>query len=363
MPARALDPDALDAAYAVAARRVERGELPFAILGVANAAGTVRLEAVSGQAMEPRVGVDEVCLLASITKPIVGTAALRLVEEGRLGLKVPLAEWLPELRTSDARRLVTPWHVLTHTTGIDVEGLEELIRSGVDRERLLARALASVPTSTPGSRFLYLTLTFELLALAMERATGELLPAILERTVLGPLGMRETGFDPLQLAEPQRIAPVILSGWDGHRHLGDEDPAISAAMGAQYTGLRLAGGGLWSTAADLLRFGRAMLRGGELDGSRILSPAFVEVATREVTVDGLGREEDRLDDAHYALGWGKPSLSNPGSPRAFGHGGQSGTRLWIDPDRDLVIVYLSSSWGMPGTVIDEVTGAVYAALR
>jgi CubicO group peptidase (beta-lactamase class C family) len=363
MPAHRFDAEALERAYRVAARRVERGELPFAILGVANAAGTVRLDAVSGQGQEPRIGLDEICLLASITKPIVATAAMRLVEDGALGLKVPLAEWLPELRTGDARQAITPWHVLTHTTGIVVEGLEAMIEGGIDRPGLLERALGSVPAVTPGSRFHYITLPFELLALAMERATGETLPAILARTVLEPLGMDDTSFDPHGTADPGRIGPVVVSSWDGHRHLGDADPAISSVMAERYTALRLAGGGLWSTAHDLLRFGRAMLRGGELDGARILSPAFVDVATREVTVDGLGREENRLEDGHYALGWGKPSSTNPSSARGFGHGGQSGTRLWIDPEHDLVLVYLSSSWGMPATVMDEVVAAVYAALR
>ncbi len=130
-----------------------------------------------------------------------------------------------------------------------------------------------------------------------------------------------------------------------------------------YTALRLAGGGLWSTAGDLLRFGRAMLRGGELDGERILAPAFVALATREVTVDGLGREPNPLDSAHYALGWGTPGAAHPASPRAFGHGGASGTRLWVDPAHDLVVVYLTGFWGLPPQVIDETLFAVYAATR
>ena len=59
-------------------------------------------------------------------------------------------------------------------------------------------------------------------------------------------------------------------------------------MVAAYTALRLAGGGLWSTARDLVRFGRAMLRGGELDGVRVLGRPIVDLMTREVTVNGLG---------------------------------------------------------------------------
>jgi CubicO group peptidase (beta-lactamase class C family) len=361
MPAHTLDPEALDHAFAVATRRATSGELPFVILGVANTAGTIRLEAVTSPNAQRRIGTDAVCLLASITKPIVGTAALRLAADGVLGLRAPLADWVPELGGDD-RRGITPWHVLTHTTGLDEGSLESLIQAGIDRGGLLDRTLAQQLAAPPGSRFRYVTFTFELLALAMERAAGEPLPDILRRTVLDPLRMTDTVFDP-RPGHADRMAPVTIGEWDGTHLAGGEDPEVADAMRDRFTALRLAGGGLWSTAADLLRFGRAMLRGGELDSERILAPAFVELATREVTVDGLGRTADRLLDEHYALGWGKPGPAHPASAAAFGHGGASGTRLWIDPGHDLVVVYLSSSWGMPGAVIDETLFALYAAVR
>ena len=361
MPDHQLDPAALDQAFAAAARRAQSGQLPFVILGVANAQGTVRLEATTAPGGDRPIGTDAICLLASISKPIVTTAALSLVQDGILGLTAPLADWIPELRADD-RRVLTPWHVLTHTTGLEDEGLEALVRAGIDRDGLLARTLAKQPTAAPGSRFRYMTFPFELLAMAMERATGEPLPAILERRVLRPLGMTDTAFDPPP-EHADRRAPVTMGLWQGSRLLGSEDPAVAAELGVRYTALRLAGGGLWSTADDLLRFGRAMLRGGELDGERVLAPAFVELATREVTVDGLGRAQDRLEDDHYALGWGKPGPAHPASASAFGHGGMSGTRLWVDPAHDLVVVYLSSSWSMPSSLLDESLFAVYGATR
>ena len=141
------------------------------------------------------------------------------------------------------------------------------------------------------------------------------------------------------------------------------NPALNASPAPMTLATSTANAGLWSTADDLLRFGRAWLRGGELDGERILAPAFVALATREVTVDGLGRAEDRLLDEHYAIGWGKPGPTNPASPAAFGHSGASGTRLFVDPAHDLVIVYLSGAWGLPGLVMDDTVNAVYAAVR
>ena len=356
-----LAPGALNGAFDVAARRVADGTIPFVILGVANAAGTIRLDAVP-PLDGPRIGTGAVCLLASITKPIVATATMRLAQEGRFGLGVPLSTWLPELRTGDGRETITAWHVMTHTTGLEDASLEQLIRQGIDRAGLRARTLAQPLTTPPGSRFHYVTFTWDLLAEALERAVGEPLEAILHQGVLDPLGMVDTAFDPGP-DRAGRTAPVTIGEWDGTRLVGSEDPLVAGSMRAAYTSLRLAGGGLWSTADDLLRFGRAMLRQGELDGQRILAPAFWRLATREVTVDGLGTTPDRLAGEHYAIGWGKPGPVSPASPAAFGHGGASGTRLWVDPGNDLVVVYLTGSWGLPGQVIDETLGAVYAAVR
>jgi len=361
MPHHALDPIALDRAFDVAARRVHDGTIPFVILGVANAAGTVRLEAFSPPD-GARIGSDAVCLLASITKPIVATATMRLAQDGRFGLGFPLSTWLPELRTADGRETITAWHVMTHTTGLEDEPLEDLLRRGIDRAGLLARTFAQPLSTPPGSRFHYATFTWDLLAVALERALDRPLETILRETLFEPLGMADTGFEPGH-ARAARVAPVTIGEWDGTRLTGTEDPMVAAAMRERFTSLRLAGGGLWSTASDLVRLGRAMVRGGELDGSRILAPAFWRLATREVTIDRLGATVDRLEGEHYAIGWGKPGPTSPASPTAFGHGGASGTRLFVDPEHDLVVVYLTGSWGLPSVVMDETIGAVYAAVR
>ncbi len=360
MLAHRHDPVALDGAFALAARQVEDGIVPFVILGVANAGGTIRLEAVPPPGASP-VGPEAVCLLASITKPIVATAVMRLVQDGLFSLTAPLSTWLPELE-APGRPPITAWHVLTHTTGLGEVDLAELLLAGGDRAELLRRTLALPQEAAPGSRFSYATCTFDLLAESIERATGRPLERVLRDEVMDPLGMAATTFDPRQDGAA-RMAPVAVGGWGAAPGPELLDPATASTVLGGYIGLRMAGGGLWSTATDLLRFGRAMLRGGELEGARVLAPAFVDLATHEVTVDGLGRAVDRLEDDHYAIGWGKPAAASPASPSAFGHGGVSGTRLWIDPGRDLVAVYLTGVWGLPAQPIDAVFNAVYAAVR
>ncbi len=360
MPAHRLDTAALDRAYAIAARQVENGTVPFVILGVANAAGTIRLEAVPPRDGAP-IGAAAVCLLASITKPIVTTAVMRLVQDGRFSLTTPLSTWLPELADSGYPP-ITAWHVLTHTTGLGEVDIEQLLVQGGGRAELLRRTIALPRDAAPGSRFAYVTCTWELVAEAVERATGKTLDRVLRDEVLDPLGMGDTSFDP-RPDDAARMAPVRVGGWDSGPLTGVLDPAIAELLVGGYVGLRMAGGGLWGTASDLLRFGRAMLGRGELDGERVLGPAFVDLVTREVTVNGLGAAEDRLADEHYAIGWGKRGAMSPASASAFGHGGMSGTRLWIDPAHDLVFVYLTGVWGLPSDPIDAALNAVYAATR
>jgi CubicO group peptidase (beta-lactamase class C family) len=347
-----------DPAFALAARQVETGAVPFVILGVAGAEGHPRVEAfppVEG----PRIGANAVCLLASITKPIVATAVVRLAQDGRFPLTAPLARWLPEL---DAAGLTpfTAWHVLTHTTGLADIDLEQLLLEGGDRPELIRRTIAAGQESVPGSHFRYASFTFDLLAEAVERALGRPFDALLRDTVLDPLGMTRTTFDPVRHAA--RRAPIVVGGWDGTQRVLDAE-ADAERMVDAYASLRLAGGGLWSTAHDLLRFGRAMLRGGELDGVRVLGRPILDLMTREVTVNGLGTTGDRLLDDHYGIGWGKPGAGSPASPLAFGHGGVSGTRLWIDPAHDLVYVYLTGFWGGAGEAIDSVELALYGSIE
>ncbi|MDP2349761.1 MAG: serine hydrolase domain-containing protein, partial [Chloroflexota bacterium] len=256
MPAHRLDSAALDRAFALAARQVEDGIVPFVILGVANPAGTIRLEAAPPRDGTP-LGSGAVCLLASITKPIVTTAVMRLVQDGRFSLTAPLSTWLSELADA-GRPPITAWHVLTHTTGLGEVPVEELLLGGGDRAELLRRTLALPQEAPLGSRFRYVTCTWELLAEAVERATGKALDQVLREEALDPLGMVDTVFDP-RIDHVARRAPVRVGDWDSGPLTDVPDPALAGMLMDGYIELRMAGGGLWSTAGDLLRFGRAML--------------------------------------------------------------------------------------------------------
>ena len=352
-PPSRLPHRALDAAFEIAASQVADGTVPFVTVGVANARGMIRLESF-GPLEGARLGINAVCLLASVTKPIVATAILREVEAGRLDLVEPLSASVPGLDRPDVTPFST-WHVLTHTSGLADVDVEALLLEGGDRAELLRRAAAMPQATPPGSAFRYVSTPFDLLADALERRLGRPIDDIVrdER----PGAARDGSDDVRPRRGPgRRRSPRSASTWRGW-------PASRpTTLLAAYTRLRLAGGGLWSTADDVLRFGRAILRRGELDGVRVLSPAFVDLMTREVTVNGLGAATDVLRAEHYALGWGKPGIASPRRRRSFGHGGATGTRLWVDPAHDLVFVYLSGVWDMAHAPINAVHDAVYAAL-
>ena len=111
----------------------------------------------------PRIGTDAICLLASITKPIVATAVVQQVEAGRIDLATPIGTWAPHL-VNERWAPVTAWHVLTHTSGIDDIDLEAILRHGEGREDML-RHIAKVGQLTPpGSTFHYASFPFDVLA-------------------------------------------------------------------------------------------------------------------------------------------------------------------------------------------------------
>ena len=353
-----LHPPALDIAFDLAAAQVAGGEAPFVILAVATADGVVREQAFAGP-QRPAARLDSLCAIASITKPIVATAVMQLVEEGRLLLTEPIERLIPEF-AAPGKPAINAWHLLSHTSGIEEYDFGAFFARKAAWDELLAEVCRAPIRTPPGTHYSYASNTFQLLAELIARVAGERHPAYLARKVFVPLAMASTTFNPFAFRErvvvpmmdaaiPAERSPIPLAGEDEGRYMA---------------AVALPGGGLWSTADDLVRFGRAFLREGELDGARVLSPAWVRLMTAETTVDGIGREDDPTASHHYALGWGKPDgRTLPASPNAFGHRGYSGTLLWVDPGFDLVFVYLTGAWGFPTRPVDAVLGAVYGALR
>ncbi len=207
-------------------------------------------------------------------------------------------------------------------------------------EKAIARAADEVPPSAPGERFVYSDINFFLLGDIVRRVSGERLDRYAAAQIFEPLGMKETAFLPPESWRP-RIAPTEACGTLAWPCAGDV-PFLRGVV-HDPTARRMDGvaghAGLFSTAADLSRFCRMLLDGGRSDGARILSPLTIAKMTSpaspagQPSVRGLGWDID----TSYSSNRGE--LLPVGS---FGHTGFTGTSIWIDPARRLVIVLLTN---------------------
>ena len=330
-----IDVERLQPIAGIAEERVQAGNMPSAVVAVANSRETVWTHVVPGS---DGVGFDSIFLLASITKPIVATAIMRLVEEGKLMLSLPVARYLPEFGVN-GKENVTTFHLLTHAGGMEEatywNELWEMRHNPPPPEWLFEAACRSYLHYEPGSAYTYSTLPFSVMAELIRRLSGLSHPEYLDKHIFEPLGMHDTGFRP---SNPERAAPV-------HNLFGPEP--VTPQLQENFNSLAQPGAGLWSTAADLVTFGQAYLQGGTYNGYHLLSRPTIETMTRHYT---LG-ETNTFDGEpfNYGMGWGKPSYPPNGgimcSERAFSHHGATGTMLWIDPEYDLVVVFLSNYCG------------------
>lgn len=350
-----IDTDRLHHAVAAAEAAVRDGGYPSAVIAAANAERTFLTHVVTHPERAP-ASLDSIFLLASISKPIAATAVMRLVEQGCLTLADPIVKHIPEFETF-GKGAVTVWHLLTHTSGLDESGWwrEILFERRASADDLLQIAYRSTLRYAPGTRYEYNTLTFTLLGELTERLTGLPYPEYLRREIFEPLGMRDTSFAP-QGDQQTRAMPVYSA-----QNEQDFESKI-----AYFISTAAPGGGLWSTAADLIAFGQALLRGGLSNGYHLLSPASIAMMTRLHTA-GLTETQDdgSVVPALYGLGWGKPAPNDSllAAPSAYSHGGVTGTKLLIDPEWDLVFVFLTNSWAIDGRGPDLVANAIYGALR
>jgi CubicO group peptidase (beta-lactamase class C family) len=348
----------LERAFAVLERQVDGGDLPSAVLAVAGPSGPYEVRAFGADAGRA-VGVDDRFRIASVTKPIVATAVLQLVEEGVITLGEPIQRHIPEFAPASASpgrpgaEAVTPWHLLTHTSGVVDADWEVAIEAGWGADELLADACRRPLAFVPGASYRYCSDSFYLLTELLRRADGSPSYAGSLRTrLLGPLGMSATSF--------HRDDPHHRSV--GTRVLGYDD-GTTRRWDAWFERIEAPGSGLWSTAADLVRFGRAILHGGSLDGARILGRPFVELMSREHTA-GIFEATDPPRRPAYGLGWalGWAGDRMPGRPGQIGHLGATGSRLWVDPNEGFVLALLANLWDADQRLSDAVVAAVYGAL-
>ena len=282
---------------------------------------------VSNEAGAPDMETDTVFDLASLTKVLATAPSIvKLVDGGKLDLRAPVTRWFPEF-AGKGRDGILPLHLLTHTSGLpDLEPTRDITTKGVLE---LSSTLAL--SDLPGSVFIYSDINFILLGELVSRISGSGLDVFASENFYAPLGMRDTGFSPSR-SLISRSAPTL-------DHLGRFQIGVVQDRNAHSLGGVAGHAGLFGTAADIARFCRMLLQGGELSGKRVLSEAAVRLMISPFQVDG--------GKVVRGLGW---DIDSPySSPRgggfsdiSFGHTGYSGTSVWIDPRADLFVILLAT---------------------
>jgi len=362
---------------------IGKGAVAGAVVGLVHRDALVYLEAHGSMNLESQepMRTDAIFRIYSMTKPITTTAAMILVQEGKLALDDPVADYIPVLASLEVygpdgnhepSRPMTLRDLMRHTSGFTygmfgdtaVDGLYAKAQplSAGSLEELMQR-LSQLPLlCDPGSCWNYGVST-DVLGRVVEVASGQPLDAFFQSRVFEPLGMADTGF---RVAEEKldRVATLYQLGEQGLEALQGpfaRDPTVSP-------GLLSGGGGLYSTAADYLRFLRMIARGGELDGVRLLEPGSVAEMTRNQLPDALVpiAVTDPVPGVGFGLGFSVRVAESEAAPAGavgdYGWDGLASTHAWVSPSHDLIVVTLEQTMPFATVMADAVRPPAYAAV-
>lgn len=321
---------------------------------------------------------DAIFRLASVTKPFVTAAAMRLVEEGRLDLDAPVTRWLPDFRPrlpDGSTPEITVRQLLNHTSGLGYAFLEPAdgpyhrlnISDGLDQPGLsldenLARLSEADLHFAPGSSWLY-SLGIDVVGGVLETIEGQSLSQIVKDKVTVPLGIKDTDFT---VRDPSRLAKAYADGDPEPVPMTDGIAVPLMGLAATFAPSRIlddgsypsGGAGMAGTASDVLRFLEAIRTGG----APILKPETVEAMVK----DEVGSQAETQGPG-WGFGYGWAVLTDPaptGTPQAAGTlqwGGAYGHSWFVDRENGLSVVALTNTAfeGMAGAFPNDIRDAVY----
>jgi CubicO group peptidase (beta-lactamase class C family) len=350
---------------------VDQGTVAGVVTLVARHGVIASLDAVGYQDLETKkpMKTDSIFQIMSMTKPVVAVAIMMLVEEGKVAVSDPVEKHLPEFRglwmnTSrpgeKERRQIRPPRpitlrdLLTHTSGMIASLPEGIVELYTKLHLTLAEAVTVYSQQPldfePGTKWQYSNPGIATLGRVIEVASGQPFERFLSERIFQPLGMKDS-FLFVPQDKIDRIA-MVYKRVDGklQRAGGDilgGDPS-HYRKGSKYSAPEF---GMYSTASDLAALYQMMLNGGTYNSKRLLSRASVSLMT--VLHTGSIEPAGHSTGMGYGLAWtvvrdpwGTLQLQSEGS---YGHGGAFGTQGWIDPQKDLVGVFLiqRSAGGAP----------------
>ena len=352
---------------------------------------------------------DTIARIYSMTKPITSVAMLMLLEEAKFQLTDPVSRFIPafaDLRVWDggtperfntkfAEREMIIQDLMTHTAGLTYgfmrnHPLDTLYRrrkiESQDKGQTLddmINGLAELPLLfSPGTQWAYSVAT-DVCGRLVEIISGERLDDFLQSRIFAPLGMADTGFwvddERADRFAANYFVPSLSPFGNPAGAAGDDmmllDDSSPGTPFRSRPSMLSGGGGLVSTIEDYHRFTQMLIRGGELDGARILSPKTIAFATRNHLPDGkdlaaMGQPvftESRVDGVGFGLGFSvslDPAVTGViSSGGDYAWGGAASTTFWVDPAEELVVIGLTQL--MPSSaypIRNELKSLVYGAM-
>jgi CubicO group peptidase (beta-lactamase class C family) len=308
-----------------------------------------------GRAMQE----DNVFCLFSVTKAFTAATVLQRVERGEIRLNTPVAEIIPEFGIIGKQR-VTIAQLLTHTGGMSGAFPAVELEEQGNLEKVVAACCQMPLERLPGKAVKYSrVMAHAVLAEVVHRLDGgqRSFREIIDHEVFHPLGMKDTSLGIRPDLTGRLAPPVVRDETPGLFKLEDLVGLIRMTVCDPSKKAEIPAGGCVSTADDVFRFAEAMRRGGELDGRRILSPAMVTLAAQNHTgsmPNNLLNYCVEMRDwpvfpaflgmGFFLRGTGiHPTyFGTMASPGTFGAMGAGSTIFWIDPERDITFVCLTT---------------------
>ncbi len=364
-----MSAERLERINTVMQRHIEAGDIQGAITAVARRGKLVHFQAHGLMDVDNQrpMQEDAIFIMMSSSKPVLGVAAMMMIEEGLIRPEDPVSMYLPEFadmqvavlkepvdenisprsvdrenipehRLVPASREITIHDLLTHTSGLGSGGLGSMVAPRrpfpLPDDATLATEMARYSNMAldfqPGDRWSYSGLIgLDVVARIVEVVTGEPYDEFIEERIFEPLDMNNTWFNvPPEYADRR----VVIQDRDMSPFFDRTTNYFSASAG------------LNSTAEDYLKFEQMLVNGGELFGNRILSPRSIRMMGSDQTdglYGGLGRRQDGVGFGYTVAVTEDPISSGARrSAGAFGWGGAFGTRSWTDPEEELTGVIL-----------------------
>jgi beta-glucosidase-like glycosyl hydrolase/CubicO group peptidase (beta-lactamase class C family) len=287
-------------------------------------------------AKSPDVSINTMYDIASLTKVVATTTLVARLAEGDFPVPIDLdakvERYLPEWASGpqpEWRYRVTIRHLLTHTSGLPP--FKEYWRTSKSKQDTLEKIFAEPLDYEPGTKEVYSDLGIILMAEIIERLTGKPLDVLAREFIFSPLAMSNSMYNPPKKIWSTIAPSEIDNQYRHHLIQGEVHDENAAAIGG------VSGhAGVFSTAPDLAAFCQMLINGGVYAHQRILRRATISEFTTP----------QQLSSGTRTLGWAVPTEGGSSghffSPHSFGHTGFTGTSIWIDPDRQLFVVFLTN---------------------